>query len=94
MTFDARAEADAIVAAWNERDHAVVERLSDRLTAALQRAHDVGATGAQAKLEPAREALTKLLAMAQKPMKSWDSGWCIEAERVGEIAAEALEALA
>lgn len=49
---------------------------------------------ARAKLEPAREAFTRLLAMAQKPMKSWDAGRCVEAERVEEIAAEALEALA
>jgi predicted PP-loop superfamily ATPase len=31
----ARATADAIVAAWNERDHATSERLSDRLAAHL-----------------------------------------------------------
>jgi hypothetical protein len=49
---------------------------------------------ARAKLDPAREAFTRLLAMAQKPMKSWDAGRCVEAERVEEIAAEALEALA
>lgn len=31
----ARVRADAIVAAWNERDHATSEKLSDRLTAIL-----------------------------------------------------------
>jgi hypothetical protein len=49
---------------------------------------------ARSALAAVREAFLSLRRMAAKPMKSWDAGECIDAQRVDETAEEALDALA
>lgn len=102
--YDARAEADATVAAWNERDHAVSERLSDRLAAALQRAHDAGAAGVQARSKGLKAALRRIGRPIKRPNFKPYCSVCLSALRgephpckgacPGFIARAALEALA
>jgi DNA repair exonuclease SbcCD ATPase subunit len=63
------------------RWHAINESLAENRALATQ-------------LTVAREALETLRRMAANPMKSWDAGHVIDAQRVDEIAEEALEAIA
>lgn len=66
----------------------------------IQRAYDAGAARStqgeaalRAALGRAREEFERLRRVALKPMKSWDSGYCIDATVAEEIAADGLEAI-
>jgi hypothetical protein len=89
----------------NKQRHEVIDKLclAESRIAELEAERDGWATAGgriegmlsktECALQATRGALEALLALAKKPMKSWEAGECVDAWRVRDIAEEALAAL-